>query len=129
MPLDSTTTTIISAAIGGGVASVVAGGFTVWNLWLTRRSEERRQIRELAVKVAIENFRIYQEASNRLGISTQPLDVYLIHAMQLTTALDGRLKTPEQIQEHLRQSLAASNVAATEIDEYNKKLQEARSKK
>ena len=123
MPID---TAIQAAAIGGGVAAIISGGFTIWHLWLARRSEERRQIRELAVSVAIENFKIYKEAASRVGGSIWPLDVYLIHAIHLVSALDGRLKTPEQIREHLRKSLAAADSAMKEADEYNKKLQEAR---
>jgi hypothetical protein len=125
MPID---VTIVSAAIGGGVAAIVSGAFAFWNICLTKRSEERRQIRELAVSVALENFKIYKSASDGLGTSMWPLDVYLIHAMFLVSALDGSLKTPEQIRKHLREGFAVSEAAMAEALEYNKEIQEPRRK-
>lgn len=122
MQIDATTATILGAA----VASIVGGGFAVCNMWLTRRSDERRQIRELAIRAAIENWKIYNEASQRVGGAPQPLDVYLIHAMHLVSALDGSLKTPKQIEDHLRQTFVATDAATAVIEEWNKKLQERR---
>ena len=49
----------------------------------------------------------------------QPIDVYLIHAMYLVSALDGRLDT-EQIREHLKSGFTAAKVATAEVDEYSK---------
>jgi hypothetical protein len=126
MQSDAATVTIIAAAIGGGIASLIAGGFTFLNFHLARRADERRQIRELAVKVALENWKIYKEVSDQYGYSMNPIDSFLIHAMYLVSALDGRLKTPNQIREHLRAGFAASNTARAEIDEHNKTLQEKR---
>lgn len=128
MASDTTTTTIIAAAVGGGVASIIGGIFAYWNHRLTRRSDERRQIRELAVQVAFENWKLYKEASKEHGGSMEPIDVYLIHAMYLVSALDGRLKTPEQIREHLRKGFTASCAAKKEIAEINKEIQEERRK-
>jgi hypothetical protein len=117
MPSD----TVIAAVIGGGVAAIVSGGFTIWNLFITRRSEERRQIRELAVKAAIENWSRDFEISKLKGGGTllQPLDLYLVHAMHLVAALDGSLKTPEEIRAHLRQTYAITSEAKKEITDYN----------
>ncbi len=126
MPLDTATTTIIAAAIGGGVASIVAGGFALWNLWLTRRSEERRQIRLLAVQVALENWKIYKSVADQQSGFVPPIDTFLIHAVYLVSALDGSLKTEQQIREHLKGAFAAASVADKEVDEHNKRIQEAR---
>ena len=123
MPID---TAIQAAAIGGGVAAIVTGGFSFWSQWLVRRSDERRKIRELAVQLALENWKIVKEATDRVKGDMLPIDVYLIHAMYSVTALDGRLKTPDQIRNHLRQSLAATQAATNEVDEYSKKLREQR---
>ena len=128
MQLDTGSSTIVVAAVGGGVASVVTGVFALWNIWMTRRSEERRQIRELAVQVAIENHKIYKEISERTGTSNHPMDVYLIHAMYLVSALDGRLKTSDQIREHLKKSCDITLAATSEIMEINRRIQESRRK-
>lgn len=50
--MDATTAAIIGAAVGSGVTGV----FGFITIQLQRRSEERRQIRELAVRAAIENW-------------------------------------------------------------------------
>ena len=117
MPSD----TVIAAVIGGGVAAIVSGGFTIWNLFITRRSEERRQIRELAVKAAIENWsRDFELAKMKgPGVLLNPLDLYLVHAMHLVSALDGSLKTPGAVQAHLRQTFAITEAAKQEITKYN----------
>ena len=119
--------TTIAALIGGAIGSGITGIFALITIWMQRRSEERRQIRELAVKVALENWKIYYDVTPPQG-QALPIDVYLIHAMHLVSALDGRLKTPDQIREHLRQSLTAGNAATAEIDEHNKKIQAERQK-
>lgn len=118
MQLDVATATILSAA----VAAVVGGGITAANLWLARRSEERRQIRELAVKAALENWQRYIEVAKQIRGDVPPLDLYLVHAMHLVKALDGRLKTPEKIQAHLRQTFAVTIAAQKEISAYNAAL-------
>jgi hypothetical protein len=122
--MDVTTAAIIGAAVGSGVT----GLFALVTIWLQRAADERRQIRELAVKVAIENFKIYKEASERMGATMLPLDAYLIHAMSVVSALDGSLKTESQIREHLRKAYLASDAAGSVIDERNAKIQEARLK-
>ncbi len=121
MQLDSTTTTIVAAAVGGGIAAIVGGGFTVLNLWLTRRSDERRQIRELAVRAAIENWKHYDEVSKRHGGIAQPLDVYILHATRLVSAIDGADLTPDEIRKRIRHALDAADAATKEIDDYNAK--------
>ena len=118
--------TVIAAIVGGGVAAILTGGFAFWNQCLARRGDERRQIRELAVSVALENWKIYKAIAERRGGGMQPIDVYLIHAMYLVSALDGRLKTPEQIREHLKSGFTAAKVATAEVDEYNKDIRAER---
>ena len=81
---------------------------------------------ELAVSVALENWKIYKAIAERRGGGMQPIDVYLIHAMYLVSALDGRLKTPEQIREHLKSGFTAAKVATAEVDEYNKDIRAER---
>lgn len=115
--MDATTAAIIGAAVGSGVTGV----FGFITIQLQRRSEERRQIRELAVRAAIENWtRDFELAKLRGGALLQPLDIYLVHAMHLVAALDGSLKTTEEIRAHLRQTLAMTDIAKEEIDKYNK---------
>lgn len=122
--MDATTAVIIGAAIGAGVS----GLFALISIHLQRRAEERRQIRELAVQVALENWKIYKAVADNQGGLVPPIDTFLIHAVHLISALDGRLKTHEQIREHLRAGFAASAAATAEIDEHNKEIQKERRK-
>ena len=121
--MDALTITIISASTGAGVTGI----FALITIWLQRRSDERRQIRELAVQVALENFKIYKAASDQVpGSSVPPIDTFLVHAVHLVSALDGSLKSDEQIRAHLRRGFDASNAADREVEERNKQLREER---
>jgi hypothetical protein len=88
---------------------------------LQRKSDERRQIRELAVKVATENWRHQSEigkawAEGGAKVTLPALDLYLIHAMSLVKALDGSVHTPEQVTAILRESFAMFRAAQKEIN-------------
>ena len=117
MSIDAATATVLGAAVGAAVAGV----FTVFNLWLARRSDERRQIRELAVRAAIENWKYYDEAAKQLGQESPPLDIYILHASRLVSAIDGRELTPVEIRSRIRSALEAADAARIEIDEYNER--------
>ena len=113
--------TTLAALIGGAIGSGITGIFAIVTIWMQRRSEERRQIRELAVKAAIENWsRDFELAKMKgPGVLLQPLDLYLVHAMHLVSALDGSLKTADEVQAHLRQTFAITEAAKQEITKYN----------
>ena len=128
MKFDTSMTAIVAAAIGGGIAAIIGGIFSFWNYHLIRRAEERRQIRGLAVQISLENFKIYKASADQHGGSVPPIDSFLIHAVQLVSAIDGFLKTDEQIREHLRRGFAAGDAANKEIDERMKQLREERKK-
>ena len=55
MNLDMPSATLL-VGFAAGIAAIVATGGNLLNAWLIRRSEERRQIRELAVRAAIEEW-------------------------------------------------------------------------
>ena len=66
MQINAATATVIAAVAGAGV-----GGFvTLLGQWLARRSEERRHLKQLVVQTAIENWRFYSDAVEKLGCST-----------------------------------------------------------
>lgn len=114
-------TTVVAAATG----AIVGGIFTILNLWITKRSDERRQIRELAVKVALENWKTYLDVSPK-GSAILPIDVYLIHATHLVAALDGRLAKEDDIKKHIKDSLMASETAIKVVEDYNDFMKEKR---
>jgi hypothetical protein len=120
MPIDNSSTTIlVSGLCGGGVASMIGGVFGWLNMQSVRKSEERQQIRELAVQVALENWKMAREHLKGTRFDSHPVieevDVYLIHAMHLVAAIDGRLKTTDQIKTHLQEGFAAINASHEEL--------------
>ena len=117
MQLDVASATVIAASVG----AIVAGGISALNTWLIRQSEERRQIRDLAVRAAIEEWTKHIEISEGHRTKIPPLDLYLIHAMYFVQALDGSLRTKEEIRNHLRKVHCITDAAGQEIEDYSKK--------
>jgi len=120
MNIDLATATAI-AGISGAIGAIVAGGLSALNAWFIRRSEERRQIRELAVRAAIEEWTKHIEISEGHHTKIPPLDLYLIHDMCFVKALDGSLRTKEEIRDHLRKVHNITDAAGQEIEDYSKK--------
>jgi hypothetical protein len=111
--------TIIAAAVGGGVASL----FTFLSAYLNGRAEERKQIRALAVQVALEHYKISLERTkggpqHSYHTDMNWINVYLIQAAHLVSALDGSLKTPEQVREYLTVGFSKIKIAnETQIEQ------------
>lgn len=117
MPFDIAGATVLAAGIG----AIVGGGISAFNSWLIRRSEERMQIRELAVRASIEEWKAHIDiAKGNGGKTVQPLDLYLIHSMGFIQEIDGSIKTEEQVRKHLRKVHSITDAAGKEIEEYSK---------
>jgi len=68
---------------------------------LTRKSDERKQIRELAVRSAIEAWKTRIEHAQP-NTALMPLEVYITHTtMMCDFALSGSKIDPESMQKHL----------------------------
>ena len=104
------TTQIPVALIGlGGVAlgALISGGFMFWSQTLTRRSEERRQRRELAINTALAQWKNDVEtvrftAEKGVGGSVAPFDHYIIHMLRLTDLLECKSLTEKEIAVELK---------------------------
>ena len=104
------------------IAALVSSGINFLTAWFIRRSEERRQIRELAVRVAIEEWKSQVELAEKYMTKIiHPLDLYLVHAMYFVRILGGRIKCEDQLRAHLRKSFSMTDAANQEIKEYSKK--------
>ena len=103
------------------IAALVSSGINFLTAWLIRRSEERRQIRELAVRVAIEEWKHHAELGEKHKATTRPLDLYLIHSMYFVRILGGKPICEDQLRIHLRESFAMTDAANQEIENYSKK--------
>ncbi len=116
MTIDAATATVIAAIVGAGV-----GGFvTLFGQWLSRRSEERRHLRQLVIQTAIENWRFTSEAAEKLAatgyhVERYPLDSFVLHMLKLSEILEERHITPELVQKKLRELYAVTRAASEEI--------------
>jgi hypothetical protein len=116
MQIDAATATVIAAIVGAGVGGLV----TLLGQWLSRRSEERRHLRQLVIQTAIENWRFTSEAAEKLAaagyrVDRYPLDSFLLHMLKLSEILDERHITPELVREKLREVHAVTRAAGEEI--------------
>ena len=70
------------SALGG---ALVGFGSSILVAWINKRHEDRKQIRELAVKVGIENWKeLIQVARGNVGGGKMPpLDVFVVQAVKL----------------------------------------------
>jgi hypothetical protein len=107
-------TILLSAATG----SIITAVSSICSAYVQRRADERRQIRELAVRVAVENWRFSYDAAKAapvVGQKIAPLGVFLIHAMCLVRALDGSVRTPEEVSRLMREGSRFADAAAKEV--------------
>ena len=124
MPTDTPSVTLYAAVIGGAAAAVFSGVFAVWSNWIARRSDERKHMRELAVKVAADNWKYFFERNKDRFPDAEALSVFIINAMNIISFVDGKFKTPEQIRAHMRKGFADTDVVSEEY-QYRKQHQGA----
>ena len=98
MQLDATSGTLIGTVIGAlaGISGTIAVAL------ISKRSEEKRHFRELAMQAAIQNWqhsyevaKAWSEAGHRKRIA--PLDHYIIHMILLCKLLDERELSEENV--------------------------------
>lgn len=109
------------AVVSASIAAGTSGIFALVTILLQRSAEEKRQIRELAVRVALENWKATFETVKIEGGNIAPLDTYLLHAMRLVSVLDGSIRAPEQISSALADVLAVTSATEDMACRYSKK--------
>ena len=98
-----TAITIVAAAIGGGIASIVGAV----SQWLTRRAEARRHYRELGVEIARLKFEqcqaLAQQTANATGkfIPMPPFDAFLMQSIKLMEIVSDSSLTAEQVEKRV----------------------------
>jgi len=116
--------------IGVTIGALISGGFLLFSQTLTRRSEERRQRRELAVNTALANWKRDMETADEMsrngvtGIAVAPLDHYIIHMVKLSDLIERKDLTEEDIANELKRIRHASRKhfeAAKEEDQKRNK--------
>ena len=112
--------TILTSPAIGSIVSTLIGYIGACQ---TRAHEHERQIRELAVRVAIDNWRDSCKWAVDNGMKyIQPLDAYLLHAMEFVKAMDGSIRDEDGIRAFLKKSYTMNDAACEEMDKYNKRI-------
>jgi hypothetical protein len=102
-PSPITQVTIAWISFGGvALGALISGGFMFWGQTLTRKSEERRQRRELAINTAITYWQRDSDiaklrAGNGLDTEIAPLDLYIIHMLKLSDLISRETLTEEEV--------------------------------
>lgn len=104
----------------GIVASAVIGAISALTVsFFTRRTESKRQIREIAFKFAIENWKTYVDVALKQGHNVMPIESFIVHSLAIARlAYYGRI-TECTVRKHLREAYAMSDVAEEEIKKRN----------
>ena|SRR5438046_615698 len=120
MQIEATTATLIAAAIG----ALSSGTTAIIILLINKRSEERRHLRELAMKAATDNWRYVSDAAEQAGAQRLPLDVFVVHMIKLAEALTSTDLTAENLAAKLRDVQRFTKIATSEAERFSKELGE-----
>jgi hypothetical protein len=103
---------IVYSLVGGVVGSGVTVIGSLINTAMARKSEEKKQIRELSAKIALEHWKAaWERQPKEQWFDPNSISIYMVHAMQLVSTMDGSLKTTEEITEHLKKSFSTLDAA------------------
>lgn len=115
----------LAAVIGAAVGSGVTGLFGFIAILLQRRSDERRQVRELSVQIAIKEWEAHVAGATNRGGEVFPLSVYLMHSMKLISVIDGSISSPQDVTSKLRDVMSITEAATVEINRQEAKRKNA----
>lgn len=113
-----------SSLIGVVVGAIISGGFVMLNQYFVMRSEERRHRREMAVKAAMDYWKVTVEemrhaAGNGVQIAVAPLDQCILHMIRVSELIERKGLTDAEMAVELskmRKSSKAFFEAAKEED-------------
>jgi hypothetical protein len=100
MSIDAATAVVLGAAISGLCTAITALGV----VWITKRSDERRHLREIILRTAIENWKVVDQAAKESRAQRLPLDVYIIHMLKFAEIITKKHITVDDIEKNDRES-------------------------
>jgi hypothetical protein len=109
MPSDTQLLIAIIAALSA-VGGAAVGSFTAFlGTWLSKRSEERKHLRDLVLQAALENYKADREHARLMterfpsrSYKLPPLSEYILSMSQLAPLI-GRKLSPEQAEREVKQ--------------------------
>ena len=87
---------VVLGALSSGATAIVV-------THITKRSEERRQLREIAFKAAIENWSYVCKLSAQNGVPTMPLNVFILYMLKFSEVLTSCDVTEENLAAKLQE--------------------------
>ena len=116
------TAPILIGALVALIATSVGALVTLFGQWLTRRSEERRHLRQLIVQAAVENWRLASSAAEKAGARRYPLDAFILHLLKLGEVLETRPLTADRVRAKLREAHEIDRAVFPEIEKFTDEL-------
>jgi hypothetical protein len=110
-------TTEIEVAIIGLSGVGVGSTFTLILTYINRRFDDRRQLRELAIKVAFDHWQSDYEHAKTLReithttVKVAPLDTYIVHMLMLAELISNKSITNENVATELKRIRQVSDKA------------------
>jgi len=102
--------------LGTALGALASGATAIFITHITKRSEERRQLREIAFKTAINNWDYVCKLSAQYGVATLPLEVFIIHMLKLSELLTSGDVTEENLVAKLQEVRRFTEIAADEAE-------------
>jgi hypothetical protein len=102
--------------LGTALGARASGATAIFITHITKRSEERRQLREIAFKTAINNWDYVCKLSAQYGVATLPLEVFIIHMLKLSELLTSGDVTEENLVAKLQEVRRFTKIAADEAE-------------
>jgi len=95
---------IIGTLGGALLAGLIALGINLIN----KKSEERRHIRELMLKTAMEYFKAACDTAAKTGGSVPPLEAFIVHVIKTSEVLIDTKITKDNVVQKLKEAHAVS---------------------
>jgi hypothetical protein len=102
--------------LGTFIGALSSGATAIFIMHITKRSEERRQLREIAFKTAIENWAYVGKVAAQHGVGMLPLEVFIVHMLKLSEVLTSGDVTEKNLAAKLQEVDRITNIASDEAE-------------
>jgi hypothetical protein len=102
--------------LGTALGALASGATALFITHITKRSEERRQLREIAFKTAIQNWDYVCKLSAQCRVPTLPLDVFILHMLKLSEVLTSGDVTEANLVAKLQEVRRFTDIAGDEAE-------------